>query len=644
LARHGVGSCPIRSFWAKFQVNTLSAATLTFPAGVQLEFEEGASLAPTSVHVTINGRVRAHPTQQIFGGTGFLSAVTPAGTAPPTVTVSGTPTGSFQFKIQIITTGTLGGTPAMSFEYSLDAGASWSFPITPPSGSSYSYLIASTGVTVTFAGGSYTGTTGGTQNTYNWTSSPPVVLTSLASETINVGWWGAQGNGSADDTWAIQAAVFAWEGAGGGAITFRGGSTYLISAPILISLAGVQFGGPGPSSTATNTVITATASMQAMVIVAANSVTVENLALNCNYLANTGVWSSGDSLSEYRNISITSALFDGFHRANSSSTATIGAIVQSGTAGSPAISVVPSPGTSLLAPTGQPVGSTVVTILSMGGLGVATAQIAFGGGTAVPFTIPSDGKFAPFLPSYEYALGYRLTFPAGMYQAGTVYTYSVTLNFNVNDLDSYRNCVVSRCGTIYGSNNAIDYLDSNPGHYGGWVAAGVHGVAVTGTLATTYAVSTIVGTGTALLATGARTGDFVTLGFPVWQTMQTWHAATALLGNLAVTNGSATVATTVDQSLVLSMGSFISFASEPGVFYQVLSRTATAITLTSPYVGTSNPSTTGTLTSFVTAGPGTTPSVLYVWQCTTGGAGLTTGAPAWVAYSQSFGVTQSVFT
>jgi len=25
LARHGVGSCPIRSFWAKFQVNTLLA-------------------------------------------------------------------------------------------------------------------------------------------------------------------------------------------------------------------------------------------------------------------------------------------------------------------------------------------------------------------------------------------------------------------------------------------------------------------------------------------------------------------------------------------------------------------------------------------------------------------------------------------
>jgi hypothetical protein len=52
-----------------------SGATLTFPAGVQVEFEEGASLSTSSHAITINGRVLAHPLQRIFAisGTGSVT-------------------------------------------------------------------------------------------------------------------------------------------------------------------------------------------------------------------------------------------------------------------------------------------------------------------------------------------------------------------------------------------------------------------------------------------------------------------------------------------------------------------------------------------------------------------------------------------
>jgi hypothetical protein len=57
-----------------------TAAAVTAPPNVQVTFEEGAILAPFAQTVTVNGRVTAHPTQQIFGGAGLNGPVTAAGT------------------------------------------------------------------------------------------------------------------------------------------------------------------------------------------------------------------------------------------------------------------------------------------------------------------------------------------------------------------------------------------------------------------------------------------------------------------------------------------------------------------------------------------------------------------------------------
>lgn len=67
-----------------------------------------------------------------------------------------------------------------------------------------------------------------------------------------------------------------------------------------------------------------------------------------------------------------------------------------------------------------------------------------------------------------------------------------------------------------------------------------------------------------------------------------------LAGTFAVVNGSANVLTTVDQTSALSPGNAVQFASQPGVVYVVASLTAAALTLATPYTGTSNAATTAT--------------------------------------------------
>jgi polygalacturonase len=81
--------------------NYFITSSVTIPSNVHVHFEEGAILAPSGATATLNGRVSAHPTQQIFGGTGVNGAITKSPAAAPTITVSGNPTGSFNVLISI---------------------------------------------------------------------------------------------------------------------------------------------------------------------------------------------------------------------------------------------------------------------------------------------------------------------------------------------------------------------------------------------------------------------------------------------------------------------------------------------------------------------------------------------------------------
>jgi hypothetical protein len=75
-------------------------------------------------------------------------------------------------------------------------------------------------------------------------SSAARTLAQRAGDVANVKDFGAKGDGSTDDTAAIQAAVAAAVAAGGGRVFFPRG-TYLISAPITCSTSGVSFEGQG---------------------------------------------------------------------------------------------------------------------------------------------------------------------------------------------------------------------------------------------------------------------------------------------------------------------------------------------------------------------------------------------------------------
>ena len=73
--------------------------------------------------------------------------------------------------------------------------------------------------------------------------------------------------------------------------------------------------------------------------------------------------------------------------------------------------------------------------------------------------------------------------------------------------------------------------------------------------------------------------------------------ATTLSGTIGVTNGSATVATGSSQVGTVNARGQVVFGAQPGVTYSVLSLTTSTLTLTTPYTGTTNASTTAVYTS-----------------------------------------------
>ena len=133
--------------------------TVTSSSGARDTFGQGPLVEDLAAYLDIVGgtalAIRSNNTTA-----GSSSAVTASG-GGPTVTIAGTPNDNYTAKILIVLGGALG---TATFKYYLDGlTASYSRVLTVPSGGTY--LIPGTGITVTFAAGTYVAA-----ETYSWTS------------------------------------------------------------------------------------------------------------------------------------------------------------------------------------------------------------------------------------------------------------------------------------------------------------------------------------------------------------------------------------------------------------------------------------------------------------------------------------------
>lgn len=91
-------------------------------------------------------------------------------------------------------------------------------------------LKVPTGVTVTFEGG----VSAGSRQIFDLSGTGAIVPSRGGQAAVEIRWFGAKGDGTTDDTAAIQAAIDAAEAAGGGVVLFTPG-TYLISATLTVN-------------------------------------------------------------------------------------------------------------------------------------------------------------------------------------------------------------------------------------------------------------------------------------------------------------------------------------------------------------------------------------------------------------------------
>jgi len=147
-------------------------------------------------------------------------------TSQPTITISGGGGSGAAANVTFAAAGSPG-PGGMMFQYSFNNGTSWS-AVLPTGSGPYTYTIPSTGATVTFPSGTYS-----QGDTYSWTTTPAILLTSAASDTLPVRWWGAKGDGSTDDTGPVQAAIYSALNATAGLTVLFALGIYKVTATIL---------------------------------------------------------------------------------------------------------------------------------------------------------------------------------------------------------------------------------------------------------------------------------------------------------------------------------------------------------------------------------------------------------------------------
>lgn len=156
-----MGYCTLGTTNALYDFDQASPSTVKATLGTGRLAQLVASLLATPNH----GPIVAVP---LASTAGVLSAVTSAGTTPPTVTLTGNSTDDFTLRVEILTAGARG---VATFRYSLDyntastAAATWSGEITTAA----TYVIPDSGITLNFA----TGTDYAVDNRYSATGTAP---------------------------------------------------------------------------------------------------------------------------------------------------------------------------------------------------------------------------------------------------------------------------------------------------------------------------------------------------------------------------------------------------------------------------------------------------------------------------------------
>lgn len=431
-------------------------------------------------------------------------------------------------------------------------------------------------------------------------------------------------NSSTNDWAPALAAAIAYLGPTGGELDITPSATaYQVLSETTVNYNAITIRGHGNPVNGTGVVIKAGAAMRSVFNVVEGYCHFEDLQINCNRNANYGFFRNNDAFTEYSRVTIELAVFDGWHAATITDAGAFSAVVQTGTGGSPAATVAASAGTGII-----PFGTFAYTISTGGALGTAQATLSInGGGASSPYVIPTDGKISPCTGG-TIALGALMTFAAGTYNVGTVYTVTLTGNVGTNnDFTRFVNCQANENGCVYGSNNVQNMLGAT--QYGQSGFTGTFATAsLTGTLTTTAGSQNFIGVGTNFLTSGARYGDFLRFGFPPWAPSTNYRASVALSETFTL-SASATVPYT-GTSLVGNVipGDFIQFSTkQAGVYYQIKTVGASSLTLASPYTGTTGTDSTGIVASFVVAGFAQGGAYyLYVWRPyagTTSGTAIT---------------------
>jgi len=213
-----------------------SGATLSFPAGVQVEFEEGASLSTSSHAITISGRVLAHPLQQIFAisGTGSVTLTATSIDEYPVkwwgLKGDGSTDDSANLAAALSSITTPGGTlvfPPSTGNYKIGSGAT----VTVPSNVQLSFkqgaVLQASGVTVTINGGIVASPT---QQIFAYSGTSSTILSSAAADLAPLGWWGPAGDGVTDDSAVFNNAITSLTASGVGLALGIG--TYKLAATV----------------------------------------------------------------------------------------------------------------------------------------------------------------------------------------------------------------------------------------------------------------------------------------------------------------------------------------------------------------------------------------------------------------------------
>jgi Pectate lyase superfamily protein len=327
---------------------------------------------------------------------------------------------------------------------------------------------------------------------------------------FNVRSFGAVGDGTTDDTAAIQAAeharaTFTVGGQTGGVVYFPTG-TYAITAELRTEGPGAIWEGDGNNQA---TSLKATAPIRAVLSVRHAQCAFRDFFINGNFLSHYCVLRAGDTGSHYHRIGVYAALFDGFSSIGQPLPGrTITSITQSGPGPSISATVSAVSGTSL----GQP--SMVIEIVASGPAdGMAQYRFSEDGGLNYG---PPQGCYPISFPAYnrgtlEFAnsTGIKVAF-SGSYVLGT--TYTIALDYGgsggslaLNDASVFDNCSASFCGRwirTAGSFDPAGFLSSTT---------------VTASITTASREPVVTITGFDLTTANIREGDFLfVVGLDKW--------------------------------------------------------------------------------------------------------------------------------